>query len=118
MISLALCMGTIGTALASPLYPIYQQLWHLLPSQITYIFVAYMFGCLATLLFFGRASNSFGFLRTLQVGLLFVITGLVLSAFASNALWLGLGALYYWYCLRTDQYVRHVRLNTDHSRQS
>lgn len=91
MISLALCMGTIGTALASPLYPIYQQLWHLLPSQITYIFVAYMFGCLATLLFFGRASNSFGFLRTLQVGLLFVITGLVLSAFASNALWLGLG---------------------------
>ena len=91
MISLALCMGTIGTALASPLYPIYQQLWHLLPSQITYIFVAYMFGCLATLLFFGRASNSFGFLRTLQVGLLFVVTGLLLSAFASNALWLGFG---------------------------
>lgn len=69
MVSLALCTGTIGTALASPLYPIYQQIWHLLPSHITYIFVAYMFGCLATLLFFGRTSNSLGFLRTLQIGL-------------------------------------------------
>lgn len=47
MVSLALMMGTMGTALASPLYPLYQALWHLVPSQITYIFVAYMFGCLA-----------------------------------------------------------------------
>ena len=91
MVSLALCIGTIGTALASPLYPIYQELWHLLPSHITYIFVAYMFGCLATLLFLGRTSNSFGFLRTLQIGIVFVILGLALSSVASNALWLGLG---------------------------
>ena len=91
MVSLALCIGTIGTALASPLYPIYQQLWHLLPSHITYIFVAYMFGCLATLLFLGRSSNSFGFLRTLQIGIVFVILGLALSSIASNALWLALG---------------------------
>ncbi|MEZ2903686.1 MFS transporter [Acinetobacter terrestris] len=91
MVSLALCIGTIGTALASPLYPIYQQLWHLLPSHITYIFVAYMFGCLATLLFLGRSSNSFGFLRTLQIGIVFVILGLALSAVASNSLWLALG---------------------------
>lgn len=91
MVSLALCIGTIGTALASPLYPIYQELWHLLPSHITYIFVAYMFGCLATLLFLGRTSNSFGFIRTLQIGIVFVILGLALSSVASNALWLGLG---------------------------
>ena len=91
MVSLALCIGTIGTALASPLYPIYQKLWHLLPSQITYIFVAYMFGCLTTLLFLGRSSNSFGFIRTLQIGLLFAIIGLILSVFASNAYFLGFG---------------------------
>ena len=91
MISLALCIGTIGTALASPLYPIYQQLWHLLPSQITYIFVAYMFGCLTTLLFLGRTSNSFGFIRTLQIGLFFAIIGLTLSVFASNIYCLGFG---------------------------
>lgn len=91
MVSLALCIGTIGTALASPLYPIYQELWHLLPSHITYIFVAYMFGCLATLLFLGRSSNSFGFRCTLQIGIVFVIFGLALSSLASNALWLALG---------------------------
>lgn len=91
MVSLALCIGTIGTALASPLYPIYQQLWQLLPSQITYIFVAYMFGCLTTLLFLGRMSNSFGFIRTLQIGLLFAVIGLSLSVFASNSYYLGLG---------------------------
>ncbi|MCU4516835.1 MFS transporter [Acinetobacter radioresistens] len=91
MVSLALCTGTIGTALASPLYPIYQQLWHLLPSHITYIFVAYMFGCLATLLFFGRTSNSLGFLRTLQIGLVIVICGLTLSAVAIDIYWLMAG---------------------------
>ncbi|MDH5820499.1 MFS transporter [Acinetobacter pseudolwoffii] len=91
MVSLALIMGTIGTALASPLYPIYQQLWNLSPSQITYIFVAYMFGCLGTLLFLGRTSNSIGFLKTLQIGLVFISLGLIISVFANNALILSLG---------------------------
>ena len=91
MVSLALCIGTIGTALASPLYPIYQQLWHLLPSHITYIFVAYMFGCLTTLLFLGRTSNSFGFIRTLQIGLFFAVIGLSFSVFANNTYMLGFG---------------------------
>lgn len=91
LVSLALCIGTIGTALASPLYPIYQQLWQLLPSHITYIFVAYMFGCLTTLLFLGRSSNSFGFIRTLQTGLFFAVIGLTLSVFASNSYFLGFG---------------------------
>ncbi|WP_455708726.1 MFS transporter [Acinetobacter variabilis] len=91
MVSLALIMGTVGTALASPLYPIYQQIWHLSPSQITYIFVAYMFGCLGTLLFLGRTSNTIGFLRTLQIGLVFISIGLVISVFAENALILSVG---------------------------
>ena len=91
MVSLALCVGTIGTALASPLYPIYQQLWQLLPSQITYIFIAYMFGCMTTLLFLGRSSNSFGFIRTLQMGLFFAVIGLIFSVFASNTSLLGFG---------------------------
>ena len=91
MISLALIIGTMGTALASPLYPIYQELWQLLPSHITFIFVAYMLGCLATLLFLGRTSNSIGFLKTLELGLIIITLGLILSMFATNALWLALG---------------------------
>lgn len=90
-VSLALIMGTIGTALASPLYPLYQKAWHLLASDITYIFVAYMFGCLATLLFLGRLSNSIGFLRTLKIGIILVTLGLVFSTFASDAILLGVG---------------------------
>lgn len=91
IISIALCIGTLGTALPSPLYPIYQQVWGLLPSDITTIFVAYMFGCLATILFLGRTSNSIGFVKTLQVGLFFSIIGLILSACAVNSTWLGVG---------------------------
>ncbi|OUY06593.1 MFS transporter [Acinetobacter populi] len=91
MVSLALCVGTSGTALSSPLYPIYELSWHLLPSQITYIFVAYMFGCLAALLFLGRVSNHIGYVRTLQLGLLLCILGLGLSAFAPNVFWLSIG---------------------------
>ncbi|WP_438504238.1 MFS transporter [Acinetobacter indicus] len=91
MVSLALCIGTVGTALASPLYPLYQELWQLLPSHITYLFVAYIFGCLATLLFLGRTSNRFGFVRSLQVGIALVTVGLILSAWAPTALYLGLG---------------------------
>ena len=91
MISLALIIGTMGTALASPLYPIYQEVWQLLPSHITFIFVAYMLGCLATLLFLGRTSNSIGFLKTLELGLIIITLGLILSMFATNALWLALG---------------------------
>ena len=86
MISLALIIGTMGTALASPLYPIYQEVWQLLPSHITFIFVSYMLGCLATLLFLGRTSNSIGFLKTLELGLVIITLGLILSMFATNAL--------------------------------
>ena len=91
IVSLGLCIGTIGTALASPLYPIYQQLWGLMPSDITVIFVAYMFGCLTTLLFFGRTSNTLGYVKTMQIGLIFIIFGLVFSIFATDALLLCIG---------------------------
>lgn len=91
VVSLSLCIGTIGTALVSPLYPMYQELWHLVPSEITYIFVAYMFGCMTTLLFLGRTSNTIGYIRTLQIGLLVAIIGLILSVFSFNAVVLGFG---------------------------
>ncbi len=31
----AMCVGVMGTALASPLYPLYQAQWQLQPSHIT-----------------------------------------------------------------------------------
>ena len=80
----AMCVGVMGTALASPLYPLYQARWGLLPSHITGIYVAYMLGALASLLFLGRLSDRFGFLPVLRSGLMLVTAGVLLSALAWN----------------------------------
>lgn len=87
----ALCIGTMGTALASPLYPLYQALWDLQPSEITYIFIAYMAGVLVALLLLGKITTHYGFLPVLKGGLIFSIIGLILSAWAISPLLLGLG---------------------------
>ncbi|MDD2846665.1 MAG: MFS transporter [Rhodoferax sp.] len=79
-----MCVGVMGTALASPLYPLYQARWDLLPSHITGIYVAYMLGALASLLFLGRLSDRFGFLPVLRSGLWLVTAGVLLSALAWN----------------------------------
>ena len=79
-----MCVGVMGTALASPLYPIYQSTWNLRPSDITQVFVLYMFGVLASLLFLGRLTQRFGFLPILRAGLIVMTSGVVLSAAAWN----------------------------------
>ncbi|RTZ48230.1 MFS transporter [Candidimonas sp. SYP-B2681] len=79
-----MCVGVMGTALASPLYPLYQDVWHLKASDITVIFTIYMFGVLASLLFLGRLTNRFGFLPMLRAGLIVVTLGVLLSMVAWN----------------------------------
>ena len=83
-IGYAMCVGVMGTALASPLYPLYQQAWGLQPSHITQIFVAYMFGALASLLFLGRLTDRFGFLAVLRAGLILMTLSIICSALAWN----------------------------------
>lgn len=83
-ISYAMCVGVMGTALASPLYPLYQAAWNLRPSDITHVFVVYMFGVLAILLFMGRLTARFGFLAMLRLGLALMTAGVLLSAVAAN----------------------------------
>jgi MFS family permease len=77
-------VGVMGTALASPLYPLYQAAWNLRPSDITHIFVVYMFGVLASLLFLGRMTARFGFLPILRLGLVLMTAGVAISAVAPN----------------------------------
>lgn len=78
----AMCVGVMGTALASPLYPFYQELWHLKSSDITGIFTAYMFGVMGSLLFLGRLTNRFGFLPILGAGSTLMTLGVLLSMLA------------------------------------
>lgn len=84
-IALDLCAGTMGTALASPLYPLYQELWHLTASTITLIFVAYMVAVLCAFLFLGRLSDRFGPLTVLRAALVLILAGMGLSAAAAYA---------------------------------
>lgn len=77
-----MCVGVMGSALASPLYPLYQASWLLQTSDITSIYVAYMYGTLGCLLFLGRLSDRFGFLRVLRAGLALMVLGLLMSALA------------------------------------
>lgn len=79
-----MCVGVMGTALASPLYPIYQSTWNLRPSDITQIFVLYMCGVIASLLFLGRLTQRHGFLPILRAGLVVMTSGVALSAIAWN----------------------------------
>ncbi|MDR2324898.1 MAG: MFS transporter [Acidovorax sp.] len=80
----SMCVGVMGTALASPLYPLYQSAWGLQPSHITQVFVAYMLGALASLLFLGRLTDRFGFLAVLRLGLLLMTLAMFASALAWN----------------------------------
>ena len=65
----AMCVGVMGTALISPLYPLYQQAWQLKTSEISLIYVVYMMGALCGLLFMGRLSNTLGFRKVMLLGL-------------------------------------------------
>jgi len=77
-----MCVGVMGTALASPLYPLYQQAWGLQPSHITIVFVAYMLATLASLLLLARLNDRYGFLPVLRAGLVIVTIGVLISACA------------------------------------
>ena len=95
----AMCVGVMGTALASPLYPIYQAQWHLQPSHITEVFVLYMVGALVSLMLLGTITSRYGFFSVLRAGVILMTAGIALSAvswgiasFAVSRLLIGLAS--------------------------
>ena len=79
-----MCVGVMGTALVSPLYPLYQSAWQLQTSDITLVYALYMAGTMASLLMLGRLSDHLGFLRVLRWGLMLITFGAIISAAAWN----------------------------------
>lgn len=79
-----MCVGVMGTALISPLYPLYQQAWQLRTSDISLIYVVYMVGALSGLLFMGRLSDTLGFRPVMMTGLLLGWAGTLLTMLAWN----------------------------------
>ncbi|MCQ9616172.1 MFS transporter [Paenalcaligenes niemegkensis] len=78
----AMCVGVMGTALASPLYPLYQEAWNLSAGDITLVYVVYMASALAGLLFLGKLSDQHGFMPILRFSIILVTIGITFSAIA------------------------------------
>lgn len=91
VVALALAAGAMGTGLASPLYPLYEQAWRIPHSTTTIIFVVYMVGVLAAFLCLGRLSNHIGPVAVLRAALVIVLLGLGASAVADGVVALSIG---------------------------
>jgi len=91
VVALSLAAGAMGTGLASPLYPLYEQTWRIPHSTTTIIFVVYMIGVLAAFLCLGRLSNHVGPVAVLRAALVIVLLGLGVSAMAGGVVALSLG---------------------------
>ncbi|MEU7692398.1 MFS transporter [Microbispora sp. SCL1-1] len=89
----ALTAGVIGLCLAasavpSPLYRLYAVRWHLPTSTVTLIYATYCLGVLASLLVFGRVSDTWGRRPVVMTGLSGLLVAMGLFGFASGAAWL------------------------------
>lgn len=84
ILSLALCLGVLSTALASPLYPIYLESWNISATEIGYAFVVYMIGVVFSLLFFNQSTSHYGFKKVVCAGLGLCVAALLYSALAPN----------------------------------
>jgi len=89
----SMCVGVMGTALASPLYPLYQAQWQLPPSAITQVFVLYMAAALTSLMLLGAITTRYGFFKVLRAGVMLMSGGVLLSALAWNMQVFGLSRI-------------------------
>lgn len=90
-VGLSMIATLMGTALISPLYPIYQDQWGLSAGDINNIYVIYMIGALIGLVFFGRLGDRIGFAATLLISLALALTGSVICMLAQEMVVLSVG---------------------------
>jgi len=90
-VGFSMIAALIGTALISPLYPIYQDQWGLSAGAISNIYVIYMSGALFGLVFLGRLGDRIGYAATLLVALLLALLGSVICMVAQEAVLLSIG---------------------------
>lgn len=89
----ALTAGVIGLCLAasavpSPLYRLYAARWHLQASTVTLIYATYCLGVLASLLAFGRVSDTWGRRPVIVTGLAGLLASMVVFVYAAGPAWL------------------------------
>lgn len=82
---LAGAVALTAASAPSPLYPVYQQLWHFSAFTLTVVFAVYVFALLAALLTVGSLSDHVGRRPVASVALLVLALGMVLFATAGSA---------------------------------
>ena len=87
----AMCVGVMSTALISPLYPLYKDVWELRTSDISLIYVVYMLGALCGLLFMGRLADRLGFRAVMMLGLILGWVGTLVTLLAWDLTSLNIG---------------------------
>jgi predicted MFS family arabinose efflux permease len=88
LIAVANAVVLFGSAAPSPLYPVYQRLWHFSSATLTIVFAVYVAGLLISLLTLGALSDHVGRRPVLVLSLLVLIGSMVIFAAAH-----GVGAL-------------------------
>ncbi len=90
-VGLSMIATLMGTALISPLYPIYQDQWGLSAGDISNVYVIYMLGALFGLVFLGRLGDRIGFATTLIISLFLALVGSVICMVAQEMVMLSIG---------------------------
>lgn len=90
-VAVSMVAALMGTALVSPLYPLFQDSWGLTTGDVSNIYVIYMVGALAGLLFLGRLGDRIGFTATLIASLSLALAGSVLCMVAQEFVLLSVG---------------------------
>ena len=83
-VSFAMVVGVMGAALISPLYGLYRTAWDLHASDVSLLYVVYMGGALAGLLFLGSLPDRTGFRPIMKWGLVMALLGTFGSLLAWN----------------------------------
>lgn len=73
-----------GTSAVTPLYHVYQELFHLSPAMITFVFGSYAFALLATLLTLGGLSDYVGRKPLIFIALLLNVAALTIFMLADS----------------------------------
>ncbi|WP_334174260.1 MFS transporter [Pseudoxanthobacter sp.] len=84
LVAMALGGGTMGATMASPLYPLYEQLWGIHSATVTVVYVVYMVAVMVAFLFLGRLSDHIDPVVVLRGALVVLLGGLALSAAAAG----------------------------------
>ena len=88
IVAYAFAVTLLSSTLPTPLYVVYQHLWHFSSVTLSLIFATYALGVLVALLWFGRLSDQIGRRRILLSGLIAATCGAILFVLAQNIVWL------------------------------